>query len=120
MGLDQYAFAIDSDGEEETLMRWRKHNRLQGWMVSKAIDTGVVSGEGEFNCKPLPLSVDDITDLETCINERKLPETVGFFFGDDSYDDDYEEYDLKSDLEFIRLAKDAISRGQRVSYSCWY
>ena len=119
MGLDQYAYATGTDGEEKTLMVWRKHNRLQGWMESKAIVAGVMDDGGEFNCVPLPLSIDDITNLEECINERNLPVTTGFFFGSDSYEDS-EEFDLKNDLEFIRLAKDAIGKGAQVTYSCWY
>ena len=34
MGLDQYAYAKESEGaeEQEELAYWRKHNRLQGYM----------------------------------------------------------------------------------------
>ena len=32
MGLDMYAYALDENGEEESLADWRKHNRLHGWM----------------------------------------------------------------------------------------
>ena len=32
MGLDQYAFSENKDGERTEIAYWRKHNRLQGWM----------------------------------------------------------------------------------------
>jgi hypothetical protein len=32
MGLDQFAYCIDNNGEKEELAYWRKHPNLQGWM----------------------------------------------------------------------------------------
>ena len=121
MGLDQYGRSHhESAPEGNILMTWRKHNRLQGYMAGVAVDQGIIGHADELNSGvDLELSLGDIENLENCINERNLPKTGGFFFGDDSYED-YEEYDLKNDLEFIRLAKDALSKGYSVMYSCWW
>ena len=40
MGLDMYAYAKNSNGEEESLADWRKHNRLHGWMEDLWEDKG--------------------------------------------------------------------------------
>ena len=83
MGLDQYAYAKPSeDSEEQTeLAYWRKHNRLQGWMEELYTRKG---GMKEFNCVDLEMTEEDINDLENAIDNKSLPETGGFFFGNDS------------------------------------
>ena len=96
MGLDQYAYSKPSeDSEEQTeLAYWRKHNRLQGWMEQLWEDKGRPNfdpkyhggGIGDFNCIPVELNLSDIEQLEAHIENKSLPETAGFFFGNDSYD----------------------------------
>jgi hypothetical protein len=49
------------------------------------------------------------------VNSKELPETGGFFFGDDS-DDYYKE----QDLEFIQKAREALDAGLTVEYSSWW
>ena len=122
MGLDQYGESYnDDESESNTLMTWRKHNRLQGYMAELAMDRGLVSQAEEFNSGiDLELDLGDIENLEHCVVKRLLPEAQGFFFGDDSYNEGYEEFDLKSDLKFIRLAKDALNKGYTVTYGCWW
>ena len=92
MGLDQYAYKekseYDSDTQTRTTIRtqiayWRKHNRLHGWMES-------LWDGGTFNCVDLALDEEDLDRLETTILDKELPETGGFFFGNDSYED-YDE-----------------------------
>ena len=136
MGLDQYAYArdprIERDEEDEDdwggdvhIMDWRKHNRLQGYMEQIWLEQGGEYGESwgdGFNGKEVKLGNDEINALEEVIENRDLPETSGFFFGNDSYED-YENEDwgyLKSDLEFISEARRLLSEGFEVYYnSSW-
>ena len=129
MGLDQYAHAIDNNGEKEELAYWRKHPNLQGFMenlwtskgkpgLSEVLaDSDGMSGIGmsDFNCVPVDLTYEDLDSLEKAVNSKELPETGGFFFGDDS-DDYYKE----KDLEFIQKGREALDAGLTVEYSSWW
>ena len=74
--------------------------------------------------------MEDIEDLAVDIENQSLPETAGFFFGGDSYtwnkdgeanEDILEEYyHLETDLNFIKEARKALEKGQRVTYSAWF
>jgi len=120
MGLDQYALVVDDNSKDEKgeeIMYWRKHNRLQGWMEDlwrrKTGDTG------EFNCDDVDITEQDLDDLEKAIENDELPETGGFFFGPDSYENyecEYKEYDL----EFIQKARLALAKGKKVVYTSWW
>ena len=139
MGLDQTAIArkgeprtvkseytyTDLDGTEHEgveeylewddtieLATWRKHPNLQGWMQELYYEKG---GEGEFNCVDVELTLGDLEALEQSLDESALPETVGFFFGQNS-DDHYAE----QDREFIREARAAIKQGYTVVYNSWW
>jgi hypothetical protein len=135
MGLDQYANArkgeptTDEDGykvweDSLELAYWRKHPNLQGFMENlwiekgtpglKPSDTGSAFGS-DFNCVDLELTLEDIDTLEESLDESALPETSGFFFGEDS-DDHYAE----ADREFILAARNAIKGGYTVVYSSWW
>ena len=138
MGLDQYAYVAaragaygeywgdgnynkdDSDptkvSQPRELAYWRKHPNLQGWM--KALweeknpdDVEVTS----FNGIELELTWEDLERLELDIISGGLPETTGFFFGEDS-----NEFYYNDDLEFVKNAKAEIFLGLRVFYnSSW-
>ena len=139
MGLDQYATArkgeprtvkneytyTDLDGNEHKdveeylewedtieLAEWRKHPNLQGWMENLWYEKG---GEGEFNCVELEITLNDLNALEATLDEEALPETAGFFFGNNA-DDHYAE----ADREFIVQARAAIKQGYTVVYSSWW
>ena len=118
MGLDQYAaIRLDTKDEEgnwnqEELAYWRKHPHLQGFMENLYTEKG---GEGEFNCVDVELDLADIDALEASVKGDELPETGGFFFGDDSSD-----YYKESDLEFCVNARKALADGQTVVYSSWW
>ena len=118
MGLDQYASVrLDTKDEEgnwdtEELAYWRKHPHLQGFMESLYHEKG---GEGEFNCVDVELTLEDIDALEASIKGGELPETGGFFFGDDSS----ERY-KKEDIRFCNAARKALKDGQTVVYSSWW
>ena len=58
-----------------------------------------------------------------------MPQTGGFFFGDDSYSWENENgeehkgkdyYHKETDLNFIEQAREAIKDGNKVFYNCWY
>ena len=139
MGLDQYATArkgeprkvpqtwttTDADGNEEEVVEyynewddtielatWRKHPNLQGWMEELWYEKG---GEGEFNCVELELTLENLDALEATLDEEALPETAGFFFGDNA-NDHYAE----ADREFIVQAHAALQKGYTVVYSSWW
>ena len=129
MGLDQYAYArpvgVESDGgnNNEELAYWRKHNRLHGWMEDLYRDRGnSVSHEAfgnDFNCVEVELTESDIEQLEAHIEQKSLPETGGFFFGNDSYAE-YEEYHKEDDISFIENARQAIAEGKKGYYNSWW
>jgi hypothetical protein len=138
MGLDQYAYVAaragayneyyenenyekdDSDPTKQSKPRelayWRKHPNLQGWMKrlweeKNPDDTEVTS----FNCIELELTWQDLERLELDIISGGLPETTGFFFGNDS-----NEFYYNNDLNFVKNAKAEIFLGLRVFYnSSW-
>jgi len=123
MGLDQYANArrgeakTDDEGfkyyeDSMELAYWRKHPNLQGWMEDLYHEKG---GVEEFNCVDLELTLEDLDALEESLDEEALPETAGFFFGQNS-DDHYAE----TDREFIVQARAAIKQGYTVIYSSWW
>ena len=135
MGLDQYANArkgeptTDEDGykkweDSKELAYWRKHPNLQGFMedlwetkgrpnANKSSDENPFGSE--FNCVDLELTLEDIDSLEASVKGEHLPETGGFFFGEDS-----DEWYKESDLEFVEQAKQAIDDGYTVIYSSWW
>lgn len=123
MGLDQFAMTMDSKGNKTEIAYWRKHPNLQGWMENLWEAKGrpglpednEPSIMGDFNCVPVKLNSDDLDDLEDAIRGSSLPNTVGFFFGDNS-DDYYKE----KDLEFIRKAREALDDGLVVEYNSWW
>lgn len=128
MGLDQYAYTASQAGSWDNsreLAYWRKHPNLQGWMerlyIRKAQETGNNIEADEnwnrsgFNGIELELTWEDLEQLEKDIKNNNLPNTQGFFFGNNS--DDHYRY---QDLKFIRNAKAEIFVGLRVFYnSSW-
>lgn len=123
MGLDQYAFAVDNNGEKEELAYWRKHPNLQGYMENlweakgkPRLDDANMGGLGlsDFNCIPIELNSDDLDDLEDAVRGSGLPSTAGFFFGSDS-DDYYKSQDLS-----LSKAREALDAGLTVVYDSWW
>ena len=80
--------------EKEEIHYWRKHPNLQGWMEELYYEKGGESSE--FNCVNVQLTWEDLEKLEQNIKEGLLPETRGFFFGNNS-DEEYRE----ETLEFV-------------------
>jgi hypothetical protein len=141
MGLDMYAYVgqpgqwqdyYEYDDQNSRpvkpreLSYWRKHPSLHGWMerlwiqkgkpIHQAVQNHYNDGtEIVFNGIELLLTWQDIDDLERAVRGKKLPHTVGFFFGSTS-DEEYYEHDLK----FCKDAKAEIFLGLPVCYnSSW-
>tara|TARA_Y100000996_G_C22550543_1_gene653522 strand:+ start:1519 stop:1926 length:408 start_codon:yes stop_codon:yes gene_type:complete len=135
MGLDMYAFRHKGDMIQPQEKRdkldgtprepiqfadWRKHNRLQGFM-QELYDKKNGADADNFNCVPLYLSKEELDMLQKQIETRTLPQTEGFFFGDDSYTWEGEQNDMKAyDLKFVKDAKDWLDKGYKVFYECWW
>tara|TARA_B100000497_G_scaffold127673_1_gene170333 strand:+ start:4961 stop:5311 length:351 start_codon:yes stop_codon:yes gene_type:complete len=116
MGLDQYAQSRDSQGKDREIATWRKHNALQGWMENLwTLKTGKPANE--LNCQDLELTADDLENLRSVVINGDLPETMGFFFGSDSSQDETRK---EKDLDFIESGLKAINHGEKVFYSCWW
>jgi len=123
MGLDQFAYSIDSEGNKSELSYWRKHPNLHGWMENLWDSKGRPNknedsdpmGLSDFNCVPVELTYEDLDGLEKDIQQNRMPQTVGFFFGNDS-----DEYYRSQDLEFIQNARIALDNGSKVYYDSWW
>ena len=131
MGLDMYAYAAEKAGKMDEhyehydwesgsspvskpreIAYWRKHPNLHGWMHRLWESKG---NSGDFNGDELELTWEDLEQLEQDVQNKNLPGTRGFFFGDEA-DDHYRENDLK----FIREAKAELFCGLKVFYnSSW-
>ena len=140
MGLDQYAYVAaragahdeyysdenyekdDSDptkvSKPHEIAYWRKHPNLQGWMEQLWLEKNPELRDDDrasFNGIELELTWEDLEELEKAVTEGLLPETAGFFFGDDS-----DEFYRQQDLDFVKNAKAEIFVGLRVFYnSSW-
>ena len=152
MGLDQIAYATPADkpltvDPEDSqhlwtpIAMWRKHNRLHGWMEKLWESKGRPNWDGEksplgdFNQIPLELTWTDLEQLEAHVLNKTLPQTEGFHFGADSFEErqTWASYTLarkpptkegyyykETDLVFIANARKALQEGQRVVYDSWW
>ena len=142
MGLDMYAYTASRPGQSEEwwanaeldndlnefvnsrlsrpveIAYWRKHPHLHGWMEQlwhSRQQPGLQHPDQIFNGIELELFREDIDRLEQDILDGLLPETQGFFFGDNASD-----YYRDKDLEFCRQARADLFLGLRVFYnSSW-
>ena len=122
MGLDQYAYCRakkkGSYGDSREIAYWRKHPNLQGWMEQLWIKRNPdynPEGNNMFNGVELELTWEDLAELERAVTHDQLPQTKGFFFGEDS-----DDYYKQSVLEFVRNARAEIFLGLKVFYnSSW-
>jgi hypothetical protein len=118
MGLDMYAYVAakaEQEIDSRELAYWRKHPHLHGWMEQLWQSRGNLGAVDVFNGVELELFREDIDRLEQDIQAEILPETRGFFFGDDA-----SEYYRLQDLEFVKTARAELFLGLRVFYnSSW-
>ena len=130
MGLDMYAWKTKTeditkdDNEHIELAYWRKHNRLHGWMGDLWESKGYPNNRDEdyqFNCIPMELNKKDLLELRQAIKKKEMPDTMGFFFGHDSYDEgEYQKEVDKYDLKFVTDGLRAIRQGYKVVYDSWW
>ena len=118
MGLDQYLFTQENEGEEATeAFYWRKHPDLHGFFAREWVAINPNKEETDLNCETLYLTTEILERLEKALlpsGNESLPKTQGFFFGhSDGY---YADQDLKA-LEF---AKGALRKGHKVFYTSWW
>ena len=129
MGLDMFAWRVkaedaigdfeiardeDNSGKVEEIFYWRKHHDLHGWMENLYRAKG--GTKESFNCVPVRLTIEDLNLLESAILGNSLPQTTGFFFGDNPPDEESKMHDM----EFIGKAKAIISSGDAVYYDSWW
>lgn len=132
MGLDMFSWAVkendlpESDrtleadvalGDKvpkEEIYYWRKHHDLHGWMENLYIKKG--GKDSQFNCNTVRLTLEDLDELENDLRQHNLPETTGFFFGNNPPD----EETIVADLEFIEKARSYINDGYAVFYDSWW
>ena len=125
MGLDMYAFSvakmdgnqdfvIAEDNERTEISYWRKHHDLHGWFERLYRAKG---GDADsFNCIPVRLTTEDLDKLQSDILSNSLPETTGFFFGNNPPDED----SMRGDLQFVANARVEIAMGREVYYDSWW
>lgn len=128
MGLDQFMYvAAKKGGTNREIAYRRKHPNLHGWMeklwlhkldIARSPDQQSIENNYrplDFNGVEVELTDEDIDLLELAIKERKLPQTLGFFFGSNADEMYYNE-----DLNFIAAARAELFLGFRVCYnSSW-
>ena len=98
---------------------WRKHPNLHGWMEQLWLRKGGSNEDADwgtnFNGIELELTHEDLDELERAITHNQLPDTSGFFFGNNA-----NEYYRESDLQFIKNARAELFFGLKVFYnSSW-
>ena len=142
MGLDMYAYVAARAGQQQEfydgsafdketgdfenpkvtkpreLAYWRKHPNLHGWMEQlweRKMQAEGRDDPSSFNGIELELTYEDLEMLELDLIAGTLPDTTGFFFGQNA-NDLYQ----RQDLEFIRNAQAELFTVLRVFYnSSW-
>lgn len=123
---DTKEFGNKTVNKPRELAYWRKHPNLHGWMeqlwrekkytVQTTDASEPVDEDSDmFNGVELELTWEDLEILELDVIAGTLPDTSGFFFGNNA-DDHYRE----QDLEFIKNARAELFLGLKVFYnSSW-
>ena len=128
MGLDMYAWRVKAEhaigdfevfGEDghsncEELYYWRKHHDLHGWMERLYREKG--GTKESFNCVKVRLTMEDLQRLAVDVTKGRLPETTGFFFGDNVA----QVHLMPIHMEFIGKAMAVVAVGDAVYYDSWW
>lgn len=109
---DEYVY-FDEESPIE-FAYWRKFNALHAWMEGLYQKKG---GTEEFNCKKLPLTLEDLEALKAVCKNQELKPTTGFFFGSQ---EPVDKVEYASVLNFIKEARHYISNGYTVCYDSWW
>jgi hypothetical protein len=124
MGLDMFAYSVDPDSantdceiaesaDRDEIAYWRKFNALHSWMETLYRSRG---GRDEFNCVPVRLTAENLSQLESDLVNNRLKPVEGFFFGAQEI---YPE-DVEATHRFIEAAREQIADGQEVYYNSWW
>ncbi len=93
---------------------WRKHANLHGFIVENF-------AEGIDDQKPIYLGADDIHRIIKAIEEKQLPHTTGFFFGESQDTPEQIAYDIEIFTDALKWMADSDRDGRRaVYYSAWW
>ena len=122
MGLDMYLNVVSEEFDtDEEIYTWRKFNALQNYME-------INFGKGtDINCKDIELGREDVRNLlsiliqvsdDHSLAEKLFPNTTGFFYGSQEYDESYFD-EVDRSIETFRTALKE-SSGHKIIYSCWY
>ncbi len=126
MGLDMYAYAVEKHSDNtdtsiaegikrEDIAYWRKFNALHGWMEDLYRERNP-EAQGDFNCIPLRLTLDDLAMLSLDLINNRLEPRSGFFFGQP----EIYPTDIEATGAFIGKAVAAIQSGKDVYYDSWW
>jgi len=63
---------------------WRKHRKLHGYIVN-------TFAEGKDECQKIDLGMDELRKIATALRTNDLPDTEGFFFGNEEIDNEEKE-----------------------------
>lgn len=97
------------------LHRWCKHPDLYGWMKRRWNALRWNKKPKQFNAEDrVPLTVQDLDDLEHAVRHGRLPKTTGFFFGQSS------GHEVADDLAFIEAARKELAAGKFVYFTSWW
>jgi hypothetical protein len=96
MGLDMYAWRVKAEDAID--------------------DFSVASGDDGSNKVEVRLTMEDLQRLAVDVTKGRLPETTGFFFGDNPPDPD----SVAQDMEFIGKAMAVVAVGDAVYYDSWW
>ena len=80
---------------------WRKHPNLHGYIVE-------TFASGLDECQEIPLNEKQLEQIAQAIEDRKLPHTEGFFFGQSEWHE--EEVETSVDAKTFREAKDFLRK----------
>ena len=105
---------IAENADPEEIFYWRKHHDLHGWMERLYREKG--GTEESFNCVKVRLTKEDLERLASDVIGNKLPQTTGFFFGNNPPNSD----SIAQDMEFIGKALAATLQGDVVYYDSWW
>ena len=85
------------DSIEVHLGYWRKHRKLHGFIVNTFAD-------GVDDCRKIELSTGSLRQIAKALRSNVLPETEGFFFGDEGMD----KQEKERSEEYAKQMEDAI------------
>lgn len=132
MGLDMYIHAfskeavqivdggifIDKNIDPEEVMYWRKEHDLHGWMHKLHCRKHGNISPSEYNCVFTLLTLEDIDECIKDMEAYNLPETRGFFFGENPPD---EESNFQNALKLLEVKEYIQNNPDKVIlYSSWW